>query len=99
MQRTREIGIRIALGSTLQEAMLQIGSSGIIAAASGLVAGIALSFPALRLLSAQIYGVKTYDPVTLIAVPLVLALIAVTASFLPTLRISRIQPADTLRAE
>jgi ABC-type lipoprotein release transport system permease subunit len=49
--------------------------------------------------SSEIYGTRTYDPVTLIAVPLLLALIAGAASFLPTLRIRRIQPADTLRSE
>jgi predicted permease len=99
VQRTREIGIRIAFGSTIEQAMLHIGSAGLIAAGAGLVAGIALSFLALRLLSSELYGVRTYDPVTLIAVPLLLALIAAAASFFPTLRISRIQPADTLRAE
>ena len=99
VQRKREIGIRIALGSTLREAMVHVGSSGLAAAGAGLVAGIGLSFVALRALASQIYGVKIYDPVTFIAVLLVLALIALAASFLPTLRISRIQPADTLRAE
>jgi ABC-type antimicrobial peptide transport system permease subunit len=99
VQRRREIGIRIALGSTLKKAMLHVGSSGLFATAAGLVAGIALSFVMLRALASQIYGVKTYDPITFIAVLLVLAFIAVVASLLPTLRISRIQPADTLRAE
>ncbi len=99
VQRTREIGIRIALGSTIQGAMLHVGFSGIMAAMAGLICGIALSFLALRVLSSEIYGVRTYDPVTFIAVPLILALIAGAASFLPTLRISRIQPADTLRSE
>jgi ABC-type antimicrobial peptide transport system permease subunit len=99
VQRTREIGIRIALGSTISGAMLHIGSSGMIAAGAGLASGLALSFLALRGLSSQIYGVRTNDPATLITVLLLLAFIAVAASFLPTLRISRIQPADTLRAE
>ncbi len=99
VQRTREIGIRLALGSTVEEAMLHIGSSGIVAAGAGLLAGIAISFATLRVLSSQLYGVKAYDPVTLLAVLLVLALIAVAASFLPTLRIIRIEPAETLRAE
>jgi ABC-type antimicrobial peptide transport system permease subunit len=99
VQRTREIGIRIALGSTIREAMIHVGSSGLFAAGIGLIAGIALSFAAMRALSSQIYGVQTYDPITFGAVLLILALIAPAASFLPTLRISRIQPADTLRAE
>jgi ABC-type antimicrobial peptide transport system permease subunit len=79
--------------------MLHIGSSGIVAAGAGLLAGIAISFATLRVLSSQVYGVKAYDPVTLFAVLLVLALIAVAASFLPTLRIIGIEPAETLRAE
>ncbi len=99
VQRTREIGIRIALGSTIEGAMIHVGSSGLIAAGAGLAAGIALSFVATRALASQVFGVKTYDPITFGAVLLVLALIALVASFLPTLRISRIQPADTLRAE
>ena len=99
VQRTREIGIRMALGSTVQQAMLHVGSSGVIAAVSGLISGIALSFLTLRVLAGEIYGIRIYDPVTLITVPLLLALIAGGASFLPTLRISRIQPADTLRSE
>ncbi len=99
VQRTREIGIRIALGSTIEEAMIHIGSSGLVAAGAGLIAGTAFSFVAMRVLASEIYGVKTYDPITFGAVLLILALIALVASFLPTLRISRIQPADTLRAE
>lgn len=99
VQRAREIGIRIALGSTIREAMIHVGSSGLVAATAGLIAGIALSFLTLRVLASQIYGVETYDPITFAAVLLILAGIAFAASFLPTLRISRIQPADTLRSE
>ena len=99
MQRTREIGIRIALGCTVPQAMLQIGSSGIVAAAGGIVSGMALSFFAVRVLASEIYGVRPYDPVTFLAVPLLLAAVAGVASFLPAWRISRIQPADALRAE
>lgn len=99
VQRTREIGIRIALGSTLQQAMLTIGSSGIVAAGAGVVVGLGFSFAALRVLKSEIYGVSTYDPFTLMAVPLLFVLIALAASFLPTLRIIRIEPAETLRNE
>jgi len=99
VQRTREIGIRIALGSTIRQAMVEVGSSGVIAAGAGLAAGIALSLLTVRVLSSEIYGIGTYDPVTFLAVPLLPASIAAIASFLPTLRISRIEPAETLRAE
>jgi predicted permease len=99
VQRTREIGIRIALGSTTAQAMLHVGAAGVVAAAGGLVCGIVLASLAMRILSSQIYGIGAYDPVTFITVPLILALTAGAASFLPALRISRIRPADTLRAE
>ena len=99
VQRTREIGIRIALGSTIRGAMAEVGSSGAIAAGGGLLAGIGLALLAVRVLSSEIYGVRTYDPVTFAAVPMLLAVIAAVASFLPTLRIGRIEPAEILRAE
>ena len=99
VQRTREIGIRIALGSTTAQAMLHVGASGVIAAAGGLVCGAVLAFLAMRILASEIYGVSTHDPRTFVIVPLILALTAGAASFLPALRISRIRPADTLRAE
>ena len=99
VQRTREIGIRMALGSTTGEAMMEIGKSGVIAVAYGLVAGLALSALAVGVIKSQLYGVQPFDPITLIAVLVLLAFAAIAASFLPTLRISRIDPALTLRAE
>ena len=99
VQRTREIGIRIALGSTVQQAMMDIGSSGLIASLGGIAGGLVLSFAALRVLSSEIYGVGVYDPMTLIAVSLLLTVLAAVASMLPALRISNMEPAETLRAE
>ena len=99
VQRTREIGIRIALGSTLAQAMGQIASSGVAAAVGGVVVGLACSFFVLRVMKSAIYGVGTYDPVTLVSVPLLLVTIAAVASLLPALRIARIDPSETLRAE
>jgi ABC-type lipoprotein release transport system permease subunit len=53
----------------------------------------------LRVMKSTIYGVSTYDPVTLATVPVVLVGIAAVASLMPALRIARIDPAETLRAE
>jgi predicted permease len=99
VQRTREIGIRIALGCTLQRAILQTGSAGATPVGGGVMAGLALSFFALRALKSEIYGVSPYDQVTLVSVPLLLIAIAAVACLLPALRIAKIDPAETLRAE
>jgi hypothetical protein len=99
VQRTREIGIRMALGSSIEQAMVEIGSSGLFAAGAGLIAGVGLSFVVLRVLKSELYGVGVYDPATLVAAPVLLALIALAASLLPVMRITRIDPAQTLRSE
>lgn len=98
-QRTREIGIRMALGSSAKRAMFNVGSTGVVSATIGVVLGLALSFVVLRLLHSAIYGVNQYDPWTLTIVPITLALISIIASCLPTIRITRIDPAQTLRME
>jgi ABC-type antimicrobial peptide transport system permease subunit len=98
-QRTREIGIRMALGSTIQKAMIQIGRSGVGAAAVGLIAGLILSAGALRVMRSVLYGVGVYDVPTILAVVLILAAVTLLATTVPTLRIARIDPAKTLREE
>jgi hypothetical protein len=96
-QRTREIGIRIALGSSIRRAMLHVGRSGVVASASGLGLGLLLSTVALRVMRSVLYGVGVYDGVTLATVVLTLAAITVVATLIPALHIARINPVDTLR--
>jgi macrolide transport system ATP-binding/permease protein len=98
-QRTREIGIRMALGSTIQKAMIHIGRSGVGAAALGLVAGLILSAGALRVMRSVLYGVGVYDLPTILVVVLILSAVTLLATTVPTLRIARIDPAKTLREE
>ena len=98
-QRTREIGIRMALGSTVPTAMLHVGGSGVRAAAYGIVLGLALSAVVLRALRGAIYGVAVYDATTIFAVVLGLALVTLIATTVPALRIARIDPASALREE
>jgi ABC-type antimicrobial peptide transport system permease subunit len=98
-QRTREIGIRMALGSSSRQAIVDVASAGVAAATLGILSGVVLSFGVLRILRSELYGVRTFDPLTLTIVPMILGGIAVMASFLPTMRITRIEPSQTLRME
>ena len=99
VQQRREIGIRMALGASLRDVVVEIGRSGVNATLQGLVAGIVLSLLADRVLRNFIYGVSTHDSVTLGIVPLILMIVAFAAAFIPTLRIANIEPAETLRSE
>lgn len=98
-QKTREIGIRIALGSTLQQAMTHIGSLGASAAALGLIFGLILCVVVLRTMQSVLYGINAYDLPTILAVITTLAAVTLLATTLPALRIARIEPARTLREE
>jgi predicted permease len=99
VQRTREIGIRMALGSSVRQAMIEVGTSGIVAVSLGLAGGLALSAVSVRFIKSELYGVQTYDPLTFLAILALLIIAATAATFLPTRRIAHIDPASTLRAE
>jgi ABC-type antimicrobial peptide transport system permease subunit len=98
-QRTREIGIRIALGSSIRQAMVRVAGAGVRASGAGLVVGLVLCFGALRAMRSVLYGVGVYDVPTIAAVVVTLAFVTVLAAFIPVLRIARIDPATTLRDE
>ena len=98
-QKTREIGIRIALGCTTGQAMIYIGEPGLRASALGLILGLILCAGALRAMRSVLYGVGAYDFPTILAVVVMLASVTLIATTLPTLRIARIDPAQTLRDE
>lgn len=98
-QKTREIGIRIALGSSIRQAMVHVAGTGVRASLSGLVLGLILCIGALRAMHSVLYGVSVYDAPTIIAVVLTLASITLLAASVPALRIARINPATTLRDE
>ncbi len=97
--KTREIGIRIALGSSIRQAILHIGGPGVRASSLGIVLGLVLSGGALRIMQGVLYGVDVYDMPTIFSVVLLLASVSLVATIMPTLRIAGIDPAKTLRDE
>ena len=98
-QKTREIGIRVALGSTIRQAMVHVGAPGLRASTLGLIVGLVLCTGALRAMHSVLYGVGVYDVRTILTVVLILSAVTLVAAIVPTLRIARIDPAETLRAE
>jgi len=98
-QRTREIGVRMALGAQRSTVYrLILGQAGFVAAV-GIVLGLACSVPATALLRSSLFGVQSWDLPTLIGVAVVLSLCAVLASYLPARRAANVDPAHALRAE
>ncbi len=98
-QRTREIGIRVALGAAPRGVILSVVREGIRLALAGIAIGLAGAFVAARALSAFLFGVGASDPLTFSGVALLMLLVAVAASYIPSRRASRIDPVLALRAE
>jgi ABC-type antimicrobial peptide transport system permease subunit len=98
-QRTREIGIRIALGARNSEVTRLFVRYGTSLAAVGVVIGLAASVALARLMSTMLFEVSAIDPATYGAVAVTLLVVAALASYLPALRITTIDPVDALRSE
>jgi ABC-type antimicrobial peptide transport system permease subunit len=99
LERTRELGIRMALGATVSQGVKAVVAPALWLTVMGLFAGGIISLAATRLLRSLLWGVKPGDPITLIAVCAVLLAFAVMASLIPGLRVARIDPAASLREE
>jgi putative ABC transport system permease protein len=98
-QRTREIGIRMALGARQEEVTRMFVGHGLRLAAIGIACGVAAAFAVLRLMSSLLFNVSAADPLTYGAVSLSLLAAAVLASYVPALRATTVDPVDALRAE
>jgi ABC-type antimicrobial peptide transport system permease subunit len=98
-ERRRELGIRLALGATSGQVMRVVVLPGVLLALAGVIAGTGAAFAAARLLQAFLWGVAPTDAVTFGVVILTLLIVAAFASFVPALRVLRLDPATTLRAE
>jgi putative ABC transport system permease protein len=97
--RRREIGIRLALGATNSRVLGSVLGQGMRLVGIGLVAGFIVAVLAARWIAAQLYGVSAYDPLVLVAVPVVLLGVAALASMIPARRAARVDPQIALRSE
>ena len=98
-QRTREIGIRMALGAQRESITAMFVRSGLILTAIGIAFGLAGSFLAARLMSTLLFHVSPADPLTYATIPLVIALVAWLACYLPSRRAASVEPVNALRSE
>jgi putative ABC transport system permease protein len=98
-QRTREIGVRVALGAEPAAVARLVIGNGLRLAIAGVAIGMAGAIGATRALAGMLYGVSAADPMTFAGTMLVVAAVALIASYVPARRALRIQPTDALRSE
>jgi len=98
-QRTREIGLRMALGAQLSDVQKLILKQGMFLAAIGSLCGLLIAFGGAGMMKSMLYGVSTSDPITFTCVALLLFGTALVACWIPARRASRVEPMIALRAE
>jgi ABC-type antimicrobial peptide transport system permease subunit len=98
-QRTREVGVRIALGATRLHIVSHVARQGLTLAALGIAAGCGIAALVTQYMASWIYGVAPVDPVTFAASAGLMLAVAAAALFVPTRRASRVDPVIALRAE
>jgi putative ABC transport system permease protein len=98
-KRTREIGIRMALGAQRRNVLWLVMKEGAKFSLTGIAVGLAAAFAVTRLLSSELYGVSPVDAFTYAAVAAVMAMMTLLASYIPTRRAMRVDPLIALRCE
>jgi putative ABC transport system permease protein len=99
VQRLREIGIRMALGARRLEIIRLVVGEGMLTVAIGIVIGVLAAAGLSRFLESLLYAVRPGDPATFVAIPTLIAAVALAACILPARRAMRVDPATTLRSE
>ena len=98
-QRTRELGIRLALGAQVGDVLKMILAQGMAVIGVGLVLGLAAAFGLMRLLRSLLFGIGENDPLTFVAITIVLLIVALIACYIPARRATKVDPLEALRAE
>jgi ABC-type antimicrobial peptide transport system permease subunit len=98
-QRTQEIGIRVALGANRSDVLRMVLGDGMKMTLIGVVLGLAAAAGLTRLMASLLFGVSARDPLTFIAVAILLSIVAFAASYIPARRAMRVDPMVALRYE
>jgi predicted permease len=96
-QRSREIGLRMALGASRADILKPILGKGMVLAGIGIVVGVILAASGASMLASLLYGVRPHDPLVFLVVPALLFVVAVLASYLPARRATKVDPLLALR--
>ncbi len=98
-ERTQEVGVRLALGAAPGEVLGMIVRQALTLAGTGVAAGVAVALTLTPLMANQLFGIPSFDPVTFVAVPIVLVVVATLAAIVPARRAMRVDPLTALRID